>query len=153
MLIIQEYADGILLAARGGEDLLQRTQKAYFERRTIALPYLCLFQSIVTNDLADIVQNADLQEWQETFVVLCTFVGAEEFSDLAERLGARLQSTIVKDLEDPDALAQPVHSGRTRRSRILLLHRLERLVNILIEERLRRNRGWFRMRVGGYYRG
>jgi protein transport protein SEC31 len=50
------YADAILLVARGGEDLLRRTQKAYFERRTIALPYLRLFQSIVTNDLADIVQ-------------------------------------------------------------------------------------------------
>ncbi|KAH8112011.1 hypothetical protein DFH11DRAFT_531144 [Phellopilus nigrolimitatus] len=45
----------------------------HFEKRTINLPYLCLFQSIVTEDLDDIVQNADLQEWQEIFVVLCTF--------------------------------------------------------------------------------
>jgi protein transport protein SEC31 len=58
------FADAILLAVCGGLKLL-RTQKAYFERRTTALPYLRLFQSIVTNDLSDIVQNADLQEWKE----------------------------------------------------------------------------------------
>ncbi|KAF8517126.1 hypothetical protein JB92DRAFT_2206098 [Gautieria morchelliformis] len=48
-------------------ELLQNTQ-AYFERQTTTLPYLRLYQSIVTNDLTDIIQNADLREWQEIFV-------------------------------------------------------------------------------------
>ncbi|KAG2049877.1 WD40 repeat-like protein [Suillus hirtellus] len=85
------YADAILLMIKGGEDLLQRTQKAYFKRRTTSYPYLRLFQSIVTNDLSDIIQNADLREWQEIFVVLCTFASQEEFSNLAEQLGSRLE--------------------------------------------------------------
>jgi protein transport protein SEC31 len=63
----------------------------YFEKRTVALPYLRLFRSIVTNDLADIVQNADLQGWQEIFVVLCTFAGADESGGLAEQLGVGLE--------------------------------------------------------------
>lgn len=130
------YADAILLAARGGEDLLRRTQKSYFERRTIALPYLRLFQSIVTNDLADIVQNADLQEWQEIFVVLCTFAGTEDFSALAEQLGARLefQFTVAKNSEDPDGLAQAGAFRKNATLTYLASARLERLTNIWIEE-------------------
>ncbi|MCO5584315.1 hypothetical protein L7F22_038239 [Adiantum nelumboides] len=85
------FADALLLAVRGGQDLLARTQKAYFERRTTSLPYLRLFQSIVSDDLTDVVQNADLNEWQEIFVVLCTFAKAEEFASLAEQLGQRLE--------------------------------------------------------------
>ncbi|CAD6913139.1 unnamed protein product [Tilletia controversa] len=92
----ERFADALLLAvqaqARGqSSDLLERTQAAYFEKRTAELPYLRLFQSIVSNDLADIVQNADLGDWQEIFVVLCTFAKAEEFSGLAEQLGQRLE--------------------------------------------------------------
>ncbi|KAF5344633.1 hypothetical protein D9756_011231 [Leucocoprinus leucothites] len=134
----ERYADAILLAVRGGPELLQRTQKAYFERRTTALPYLRLFQSIVTNDLADIAQNADLQEWQEIFVVLCTFATPEEFPGLAEQLGARLefQSTLAKDSEDHDVRAK----ARTYRKNATLTYlasaRLERLVNIWGEELL-----------------
>ncbi|KAK0224368.1 hypothetical protein IW262DRAFT_1295987 [Armillaria fumosa] len=51
------FADAILLAARGGPELLQQTQNTYFDRRTSTYPYLQLFQSIVTNDLSHIVQN------------------------------------------------------------------------------------------------
>ena len=85
------FADALLLAVCGGEDLLARTQKAYFEKRTSQLPYLRLFQSIVSDDLTDVVQNADLTEWQEIFVVLCTFAKQDEFSNLAEQLGQRLE--------------------------------------------------------------
>ncbi|KAG2068579.1 transport protein [Suillus decipiens] len=134
-LSAERYADAILLAIKGGEDLLQRTQKAYFERRTTSHPYLRLFQSIVTNDLSDIVQNADLQEWQEIFVVLCTFASQEEFSNLAEQLGSRLefQSSLMReggaDNED-DAL----ELRKTATLTYLAAGRLERLLNIWIEE-------------------
>lgn len=90
-LSLDRYADALLLAVRGGPELLAKTQKAYFERQTIALPYLRLFQSIVANDLSDIVQNAELPEWQEIFVVLCTFARADEFASLVEQLGQRLE--------------------------------------------------------------
>lgn len=96
------FSDAILLAVRGGPELLQRTQRAYFERRTMSLPYLHLFQSIVSNDLLDIVQNADLQKWQEIFFVLCTFASDDEFAGLPEQLGRRLEFefTIASASED-----------------------------------------------------
>ncbi|KZV82092.1 WD40 repeat-like protein [Exidia glandulosa HHB12029] len=134
-LAVDRYADAILLAAKGGPDLLQRTQKTYFERRTTTLPYLRLFQSIVTNDLEDIVQNADLREWQEIFVVICTFAKPDEFASLAEQLGQRLeyQSTVVlaSDPDDVDA----AHELRKRATLAYLAARkLEKVVNIWIAE-------------------
>jgi protein transport protein SEC31 len=131
-LSMGRFADAILLAVKGGPELLARTQKAYFEKRTVALPYLRLFQSIVTNDLADIVQNADLQDWQEIFVVLCTFAGADEFGGLAEQLGARLeyQASLARS-------EQSVVASELRKNAMLAYlaaGRLERLINIWIEE-------------------
>ena len=88
-LSAERYADAVLLVVKGGPELLNNTQKAYFEERTANLPYLRLFQSIIAEDLADIVQNADLQEWMKIFVVLCqcTFAKGDEFAGLAEQLG------------------------------------------------------------------
>ena len=126
------YADAILLAIKGGEDLLQRTQKAYFTRQTTSHPYLRLFQSIVTNDLIDIVQNADLQEWQEIFVVLCTFANQEEFSNLAEQLGGRLefQGSVMHANDENHTL----ELRKTATLTYLAAGRLERLMNIWIDE-------------------
>ncbi|KAJ7598386.1 hypothetical protein C8J56DRAFT_1157604 [Mycena floridula] len=130
------YADAILLAVRGGPELLARTQKAYFERRTSTSPYLRLFQSIVTNDLSDIVQNADLQEWQEIFVVLCTFASKEDFSGLAEQLGNRLefQFSVEKSSDDAETVAKADEFRKYATLTYLAAGRLERLVNIWGEE-------------------
>ncbi|MBW0503140.1 hypothetical protein O181_042855 [Austropuccinia psidii MF-1] len=87
----ERFADAILLGVKGGPQLLQKAQKAYFENQTINLPYLRLYQSIVLDDLVDVVQNADLAEWQEIFVVLCTFAQKGEFPSLVEQLGQRLE--------------------------------------------------------------
>lgn len=135
-LSTERFADAILLAVRGGPELLQRTQKAYFERRTAQLPYLRVFQSIVTNDLDDIVQNADLQEWQEIFVVLCTFASQEDFSGLAEQLGQRLE--FQASLANASITTDAEEKARVFRKNATLTYlaaaRLERLVNIWIEE-------------------
>ncbi|KAG5641968.1 hypothetical protein DXG03_003842 [Asterophora parasitica] len=130
------FADAILLAVRGGPELLQRTQKAYFERRTTSLPYLRLFQSIVTNDLSDIVQNADLQEWQEIFVVLCTFASPDEFQGLAEELGRRLefQFTVAASSENPEVKEGARDYRQNATLTYLASARLERLANIWIDE-------------------
>ncbi|KAF9255953.1 WD40 repeat-like protein [Marasmius fiardii PR-910] len=134
------FADALLLAVRGGPELLQKTQQAYFERQTISSPYLRLFQSIVTNDLADIVQNADLAEWQEIFVVLCTFASKEEFGSLAEQLGRRLefQYTIALGSEGNQREGQSTREWSEYRKNATLTYlasaRLERLVNIWVEE-------------------
>ncbi|KAF8970326.1 hypothetical protein BDZ97DRAFT_1902055 [Flammula alnicola] len=132
------FADAILLAVRGGPELLQRTQKAYFERRTTTLPYLRLLQSIVSNDLSDIVQNADLQEWREIFVVICTFASPEEFPALAEQLGGRLeyQFTIAQGSDDPET-EREAHAFRKNATLTYLASaRLERLISIWADELL-----------------
>lgn len=135
-LSCERYADAILLAVRGGSELLQKTQKAYFERRTTELPYLRLFQSIVTDDLEDIVQNADLQEWQEIFVVLCTFASQDDFANLAEQLGQRLefQASLAKASAAHDAAEKALEFRKNATLTYLAAGRLERLVNIWIEE-------------------
>ncbi|KAG6820187.1 hypothetical protein H0H93_004180 [Arthromyces matolae] len=130
------FADALLLAVRGGPELLQRTQKAYFERRTTSLPYLRLFQSIVTDDLSDIVQNADLQEWQEIFVILCTFAKQEEFPGLAEELGRRMefQFTIAASSDDSETKEGAREYRQNATLTYLAAARLERLVNIWADE-------------------
>ena len=135
-LSTERYADAVLLAVKGGPELLQKTQKAYFERRTTALPYLRLFQSIVTNDLSDIVQNADLQEWQEIFVVLCSFASPDEFSSLTEQLGERLefQSHLLKASGVDDASNKALKLRKNATLTYLAAGKLERLVNIWVEE-------------------
>ncbi|KIK00412.1 hypothetical protein K443DRAFT_679209 [Laccaria amethystina LaAM-08-1] len=142
-LSTDRFADAILLAVRGGQELLQRTQKAYFERRTSSLPYLRLFQSIFTNDLSNIVQNADLQEWQEIFVVLCTYASQEEFPGLAEQLGSRLefQFTVAKSSNDPERVADAIPYRKNATLTYLAASRLERLVNIWAEELLEEEKG------------
>jgi len=135
-LSTERYADAILLAVKGGPELLQKTQKAYFERRTTALPYLRLFQSIVTNDLSDIAQNADLQEWQEIFVVLCSFAAPDEFASLTEQLGERLEfrSHLLKTSDVGDASTKALKLRKNATLTYLAAGRLERLVNIWVEE-------------------
>ncbi|GAA5940398.1 hypothetical protein JCM1841_004304 [Sporobolomyces salmonicolor] len=96
-LATERYADALLFALRGGADLLASTQAAYFAHAQQnasagAAPYLRILESITAHDLADIVQNADLADWTEVFVVVCTFAqGEDEFASLVEQLGARLE--------------------------------------------------------------
>ncbi|KIY53493.1 hypothetical protein FISHEDRAFT_55132 [Fistulina hepatica ATCC 64428] len=129
------WADAILLAVRGGPELLQRTQKVYFDHQlganaVASAPYLRLFKSIVSNDLADIVQNADLKEWREIFVVLCTFATPDEFANLAEQLGRRLEFESAEEGETSDVLELRRQATLT----YLVAARLERLVGIWAEE-------------------
>ncbi|KAF8521642.1 hypothetical protein JB92DRAFT_3141158 [Gautieria morchelliformis] len=130
------FADAILLAVKGGVELLQKTQKAYFERQTTTLPYLRLYQSIVTNDLTDIVQNADLREWQEIFVVLCTFAKQEEFPALAEQLGQRLefQGNLIKVSAVDDSAEKALEFRKHATLCYLAATKLEKLVNVWVDE-------------------
>lgn len=107
-LSVERYADAILLALRGGPELLEKTQKAYFERQASSLPYLRIFQSILTNDLNDVVQNADLADWQAIFVAVCTFAKGDEFPALAQVLGQRLerQYAVAKRSPVPEGAAE-----------------------------------------------
>lgn len=136
-LSADRFADALLLAVRGGSDLLAKTQKAYFERRTSALPYLRLYQSIVSDDLTDVVQNADLSDWQEIFVVLCTFAKAEEYATLIEQLGQRLEYQFAVAKTSAGTNAIPASALDSRRSAVLCYlaaRRLEKVVGIWNDE-------------------
>ncbi|KAJ9103932.1 hypothetical protein QFC21_002395 [Naganishia friedmannii] len=136
-LSVDRFADALVLAVRGGPELLARTQQSYFERRTAALPYLRLFQSIVSNDLSDVVQNAELSEWQEIFVVLCTFAKEDEFNSLAEQLGQRIE---FQDRVAAGAGGShiPVEKAGEWRKNALLCYlaagKLDKVVNIWVDE-------------------
>ena len=135
-LASERYADALLLAVRGGPELLQSTQKAYFARRTTSHPFLRVFQSIVTEDLIDIVQNADLSEWKVAFAVLCTFAKNADFSSLADQLGQRLQFKwqMSSGLDSPEAK----QTAKTARQDALLCYlaarKLEKVVAIWVDE-------------------
>lgn len=135
-LSVDRFTDAIVLAIRGGPALLQRAQIAYFERHTTSFPYLRLFQSVVTNDLTDIVQNANLGEWKEIFVVLCTFAKEDEFASLAKQLGQRLefQGQMVKssDIEGAADKARELRNNATLC--YLVAKELEKLVDIWVAE-------------------
>ncbi|KDQ10528.1 hypothetical protein BOTBODRAFT_36224 [Botryobasidium botryosum FD-172 SS1] len=132
----ERFADAILLAAKGGEDLLQRTQKVYFERKSSSLPYLRLFQSVVTSDLVDVVQNADLREWREIFVVVCTFAKEDEFASLIKQLGERLefQYAVAKTADVDDALVLAQEFRKNAVLCYLASGKLDKMVNIWVEE-------------------
>lgn len=135
-LSVERYADAILLAVKGGPELLQKTQTAYFTKQTTSLPYLRLYQSIVSNDLDDIVQNADLREWQEIFVILCTFAKEDEFSGLAKQLGQRLefQGKVVKAADPQNSQVLAKEYRRNSTLCYLAAGKLEQIVHIWIEE-------------------
>lgn len=135
----ERWADALLLGVKGGPELLQRAQKAYFEKQTINHPYLRLYQSIVLDDLVDVVQNAELSEWQEIFVVLCTFAKKDEFSNLVEQLGQRLEymSHPSTPTENPGQQPTSISTEEFRKNAILCYlaaGKLEKVASMWIEQ-------------------
>lgn len=132
----ERYADALLLAVRGGPELLAQTQKAYFRRCTETHPFLRVYQSIVTEDLADIVQNADLAEWRVIFVVLCTFAKDQDFGNLADQLGQRLQFKwqLLAASDAPESKAKAKEARTDATLCYLAARNLEHVVNIWISE-------------------
>ncbi|KAL8903494.1 MAG: hypothetical protein Q9207_003879 [Kuettlingeria erythrocarpa] len=83
-------SDAFMVAVCGGQSCIEKAQKAYFNRKTGGPNYLRLLASVVGKNLWDIVYNADLANWGEVMATLCTYAPPEEFPDLCETLGDRL---------------------------------------------------------------
>ncbi|KAI1296296.1 hypothetical protein F5Y03DRAFT_370557 [Xylaria venustula] len=83
-------ADAFIIANCGGKDLVDRVQSAYLSQKTGMPSYLRLLGSVIVKNLWDVVYNADLADWKETMVTLCTFADPAEFADLCEALGDRI---------------------------------------------------------------
>lgn len=84
-------SDAFMIAICGGQDCINKAQKAYFNRKAGGPNYLRLLASVVGKNLWDVVYNADLLGWKEVMAVLCTYASVEEFPDLCEALGDRLE--------------------------------------------------------------
>ncbi|KAI4146909.1 MAG: hypothetical protein LQ340_005763 [Diploschistes diacapsis] len=84
-------SDAFMIAICGGQTCMEKVQKAYFKGQAAGPRYLRLLASIVGKNLWDVVYNANLQNWREVMATLCTYASAEEFPDLCEALGDRLE--------------------------------------------------------------
>ncbi|KAI8934721.1 protein transport protein S31 [Plenodomus lindquistii] len=88
-------SDAFMIAICGGEKCIAKAQAAYFKRQSDAPNYLRLLASVVGKNLWDFVYNADLKDWKEVMATICTFASQEEFPDLCEALGDRLEESIA----------------------------------------------------------
>ncbi|KAL1838325.1 hypothetical protein VTJ49DRAFT_2786 [Mycothermus thermophilus] len=86
-------ADAFILANCGGKELVDKVQTAYLAQKKGSPSYLRLISSVLNKNLWDVVYNADLDNWKETMVTLCTFAEPAEFPDLCEALGDRIHES------------------------------------------------------------
>lgn len=94
-----KLSDAFMIAICGGEKCIAKARAAYFKKQTDGPNYTRLLASIVGGNLWDVVYNADLKDWKEVMVTLCTFASQDEFPDLCEALGDRLEETISEETE------------------------------------------------------
>ena len=86
------YADALVLASCGGGDLWSKTQAIYFEHESSKRPFLSIVNSVIHNQLGELVAQSDPDRWQETLAILCTYAKAEEFSGLCRSLGELVET-------------------------------------------------------------
>lgn len=89
-----KMADAFMLAICGGEKCIKKAQEAYFARKSDGPNYLRLLASVVGKNLWDTVHNAGLSDWKGIMATLCTFADENEFPDLCEALGDRLEEQV-----------------------------------------------------------
>ena len=83
-------ADAFIIANCGGKELVEKVQTTYLASKRGSPSYLRLLGSVVSKNLWDVVYNADLANWKEAMVALCTYAEPSEFPDLCEALGDRI---------------------------------------------------------------
>ena len=93
----ERMSDAFMIAICGGSQCIEKAQKAYFNTKLEGPNYLRLLASVVGKNLWDIVYNANLENWKELMATLCTYAGAEEFPDLCEALGDRIEEQMNDD--------------------------------------------------------
>ncbi|KFQ23851.1 Protein transport protein Sec31B, partial [Mesitornis unicolor] len=108
----ERFADAIILAIAGGENLLKETQKRYFAKHKTKLSLL--LSSIVQQNWRDIVCTCDLQSWKEALAILLTYSKHEDYRELCDMLGARLESEGDAALSN-DACLCYISSGNVER--------------------------------------
>lgn len=106
------FADAIILAIAGGETLLRETQMQYFAKRKTKISQL--LSSIVQQNWRDVICTCDLQSWKEALAILLTYSKQEDYAQLCDLLGARLESE-GKGVLSSEACLCYVSSGNVER--------------------------------------
>uniref|UniRef100_A0A8C0V7M5 Protein transport protein Sec31A n=1 Tax=Cyanistes caeruleus TaxID=156563 RepID=A0A8C0V7M5_CYACU len=101
----ERFADAIILAIAGGDNLLKKTQKRYFAKQKTNLS---------VQNWQDIVCTCDLQSWKEALAILLTYSKHEDYTQLCDMLGARLESEGDAALSS-DACLCYISSGNVER--------------------------------------
>ncbi|ODH38272.1 protein transporter SEC31 [Paracoccidioides brasiliensis] len=120
------FSDAFMIAVCGGQKCVDKAQEAYFQKQAQGPNYLRLLASIVGKNLWDVVHNADLANWKEAIATICTFATNEEFPDLCEALGDRLEEQ-AKAKDDKE-------SRKNAAFCFLTSSKLEKVVAIWIDE-------------------
>ncbi|KAL4920148.1 hypothetical protein BDW62DRAFT_177725 [Aspergillus aurantiobrunneus] len=119
-------SDAFMIAIIGGQECIAKAQEHYFSKQTDSPNYVRLLASVVGKNLWDIVYNAELSNWKEVMVSLCTFAEEKDFADLCDALGDRLEEQIRSTGDK---------SARKDASFCFLAgSKLEKVVSIWIEE-------------------
>ncbi|XP_057633729.1 protein transport protein Sec31B isoform X3 [Chionomys nivalis] len=85
----ERFADAIILAQAGGAELLKWTQEHYLaKRRTKISPLLAC---VIKKNWRDLVCACSLKNWKEALALLLTYSGPENFPELCDMLGTRME--------------------------------------------------------------
>lgn len=106
------FAEAILLAVAGGQQLLRETQARYFATRKSKVSQL--LSCVVQQNWRAVAGTCELQSWKEALAVLLTYCKAEEYAQLCDVLGARLEAAGVAALSHEACLCY-VSSGNAER--------------------------------------
>ncbi|XP_043843257.1 protein transport protein Sec31B isoform X4 [Dromiciops gliroides] len=85
----ERFADAIILAGAGGEQLLRKTQQRYFAQKKSRIA--SLLACIVEQKWRNVVCLCSLKSWKEALALLLTHCGTQDFPELCDMLGTRLE--------------------------------------------------------------
>eukprot|EP00112_Aurelia_sp_Birch-Aquarium-sp1_P011275 Seg237.6 transcript_id=Seg237.6/GoldUCD/mRNA.D3Y31 product="Protein transport protein Sec31A" protein_id=Seg237.6/GoldUCD/D3Y31 len=83
-------AEALILAVAGGPELFARTQKRYLDQARSSISKL--ISCVVGRDWRSIVETCAIDNWKEALATLVTYGRAEEFFELCDLLGQRLEN-------------------------------------------------------------
>ena len=91
----KRFAEALILAIRGGGDLLARTQAKYFQQAAKDETHsesVALVEAVALDDWSKLVTNARLESWREVLAAVLTYTDQHTKYVLAGQLGDRLMS-------------------------------------------------------------
>ncbi|CAN6658780.1 protein transport protein Sec31p [Trichomonascus vanleenenianus] len=93
--------DAFMLSANGSEELKAKVRNAYVATNAKTNAFVRLLNSVTSNNLNDLVNNADVTEWREVITGLFTYCKNDKsFATLSGQLGDRLLSA-QREASDP----------------------------------------------------